>query len=246
MSCRATVDTGETGETAVVVRVLRSGVKLAQQPGRTVTTSSTWYPPSQVKSDTQKLDSSAARGPSLSGGGKVTAAQTPGNLRDSPGPFDFGVSFTRSYKVFCQSDWEYSHKYQKLYVDSNCWVSVLFNLADFTRSQTEFQVRVTAVVSEDFTFSTSSYLPFHLIRLAGASLSSYQQDSQGRHSVIFPISSSAPTCRKIKFTRLSSDLGKEVKVIFSLQDGEGDLVGRRVFSVKIRAEQTAEIPIIEL
>ena len=159
------------------------------------------------------------------------------DLEDRPGPVKFGVRFTRMSKLSKNTDWVYNYKYKKLYVDLNLWVSVLFNLEDVTRWRTGFQVRVTAVVSDDSTFSTSSYLPFHLIRLKGASLASYQQDSQGRHSVIFPISSSAPTCRNIQFTRLSSDLGKEVKVVFSLEDGEGELVGRRVFSVKIRGRK---------
>ena len=218
MSRRSAV---ETAETAVVVRVLRSGVKLAQQPGRIVTTSSTWYPPSPS--------------PSL----LKSESPTPASLRDSPGPFNFGVRFTWSSQVFGQSDWEYSIKYRKLYVDVDTWVSVLCDMEDFTGSRTEFQVRVTASTS-------SSYLPFHLVRLAGASLSSYQQDRQGRHSVVFPVSSSAAACRKIKFAGLSSDLGQEeVMVVFSLEDGEGQLVGRRVFTVKIRTEQSVEKPISE-
>ena len=194
------------------MRVLRSGVKLAQQPG-----GSSWSPPAPAKSERQKLDNSLS-------------------LRDSHGPFILGVSFRRG----CWDYWEYGHE---LHVDMNSWVSVLCSVEDFTRSGTELQVRVRAVLvseDEDLTFPA-----FHLIRLAGASLASYQQDSQGSHSVIFPVSCSAATCRRIKFTRSSSDLGREVKVVFSLEDG-GLVVGRRTFSVKIRPERTPETPVIEL
>lgn len=231
MYCRVAV---ETAEIPLVVRVLRSGVKLVQQSGRIVTYTSTTsttssstssYPP-QVKSKGKKSKSVPPLSPER--------ATSPVSLEDSPGQFDFSVRFTRrsqDSRVSHNTDWVYNYKYKKLYVDLNTWVPLLFNMRDFTRSQSDLQVRVTAVLSGGLS-SSSSYPPFHLIRLAEASVTSYQQDNQGRHSVIFPMSSA---CRKIQFTRLSSDLGREVMVVFSLQDGEGEEVGRRVFSVKIRA-----------
>ena len=233
MSCRAAL---ETAETPVVGRILRSAFKGVQKSGKIVTstsTSTTSYPPSQVKSKGKKFNSPALS-PGLGRDRKVKTTQHPAKLEDSPGPFNFGVRFTRSSKVSGNTDWAFNYRYKRLYVLMNSWVSVIFNVEDFTRSQADLQVRVTAVVSDALSSSNSSSPPFHLIRLAEDSHLSYQQDSQGRHSVIFPISSSAPTCRKIKFTSLSSDLGREVKVVFSLEDGE-ELVGRRVFSVKIRA-----------
>ena len=228
----------ETAVIPVKVRVLRSAVKVVQQSGRIVTftsTSTTSYPPSQVKSKGKKFNNSPALSPELGRDRKVKTPQHPASLEDSPGPFNFRARLTRSSKVCGNTDldWVFNYKYKKLYVTMNSWVPVLFNVEDFTRSQADLQVRVTAVVSDNLSSSTSSP-PFHLIRLAEDSHSSYQQDSQGRHSVIFPISSTAATCRNIKFTRLSSDLGQEVKVVFSLEDGE-ELVGRRVFTVKIRA-----------
>ena len=230
----------ETAEIPLVVRVLRSGVKLVQQSGRIVTYTSTTsttssstssYPP-QVKSKGKKSKSVPPLSPER--------ATSPVSLEDSPGQFDFSVRFTRrsqDSRVSHNTDWVYNYKYKKLYVDLNTWVPLLFNMRDFTRSQSDLQVRVTAVLSGGLSSSSSntsssSYPPFHLIRLAEASVTSYQQDNQGRHSVIFPMSSA---CRKIQFTRLSSDLGREVMVVFSLQDGEGEEVGKRVFSVKIRA-----------
>jgi hypothetical protein len=97
-------------------------------------------------------------------------------------------------------------------VDVNNWVPVLFNIENSDRAETELKVRVTAVLVSDGL--SLSFPRYHLIRLAGASLASYQQDRQGRHSVIFPVSSSAATYRKIKFTSLSSDLGNEMKTIY--------------------------------
>ena len=228
----------------MVVRVLRSGVKLLQQSGRkeagtekadekkagkekrvkkTVDKMKT----DKKKADKKKLSSSAH----VSRGGKVKTSQSQATTRARPRPV-LGVSFTR-----------HQAPVTRLAVDRNSWV--LINMEDLARTETEFKVRVTAELSEDLT-STSSQPRYHLIRLAGASLASYQQDRQGRHSVIFPIHPSATTCRKLKFTSLSSDLGKEVKVVFSLEDGEGELVSWRVFKVKIRAEKSPEIPIIDL
>ena len=231
----------ESGETPVVVRILRSGAKLLQQPGKSVTLTS--YPPSQVMSKGKKFNKIPPLSPGQDRERKLKKIQNPVSLKDSSGPFNFGVRFTRNSKLCENTDWAFNYKYKRLYVDMDSWVPVLFNMKDFTRAQTQFQVRVTAVLSDlntstssaSSTTSASSYPPFHLIRLAESSHTSYQQDNQSRHSVIFPISSSAPTCRKIKFTSLSSDLGREVKAVFSLEDGEGEVVGRRVFSVKIRA-----------
>ena len=230
----------------MVVRVLRSGVKLLQQSGRkeagkekadekkagkekrvkkTVDKMKT----DKKKADKKKLSSSAH----VSRGGKVKTSQSQATKRDRPRPLVvLGVSFTR-----------HQAPVTRLSVDRNNWV--LINMEDLARTETEFKVRVTAELSEDLT-SNSSQPRYHLIRLAGASLASYQQDSEGRHSVIFPIHPSATTCRKLQFTSLSSDLGKEVKVVFSLEDGEGELVSWRVFKVKIRAEKSPEIPIIDL
>ena len=213
MSCMSSVDAADT---PVVTRVLRSGVKVVQQPDR------------------KKRNSSAPKG--------ETTTQTPATLRNRPGPFLLGVSFTMS-EVSGRSDWEYD-KTHWLEVDMNSWLPVLCNIVNPTRSGTDLHVRVTAVLVTEA--RTLSFPCYHLIRLEGASLASYQQSSQGRHSVIFPISSSAITCKKIKFTSLQSDLGKDLKVVFCLEAGVGKVVGRRVFSVKIRAEQTPEIPVIEL
>ena len=218
----------------MVVRVLRSGVKLLQQSGRKEAGTEKADEKKAGKEkrvkktvDKKKLSSSAH----VSRGGKVKTSQSQATTRARPRPV-LGVSFTRHHAPVT-----------RLAVDRNSWV--LINMEDLARTETEFKVRVTAELSEDLT-STSSQPRYHLIRLAGASLASYQQDSEGRHSVIFPIHPSATTCRKLQFTSLSSDLGKEVKVVFSLEDGEGELVSWRVFKVKIRAEKSPEIPIIDL
>ena len=233
----------ETEQTPVVLRFLRSGVKVVEQSGRVVTlpTSPTSSPQvqvkSQVKSQGKKSNKSAALSTGLKRDRKLNTSQD--SLEDSPGQFKFGVRFTKKSSFSESSGWAFNYRYKRLYVDLNSWVPALCSFENSrARSGTEFQVRVRAVMEgEDLTFSSSSSsLPFHLIRLAEASPASYQQDSQGRYSVIFPVSNPAATCRKIKFTRLSSHLGREVKVVFSLEDGEGQEVGRRVFTVKIRAE----------
>ena len=224
LSCRAAL---ETPETPVVVRVLRSGVKIVQQPGKKKEGKKKQGKNKEVR---KKLISSVP----LTGDVKGKTRQPTA----SPGPLAWGVSFRRS-EVEDQTDGPL------MSVDRKSWLPVLFSLEDVGRAKTELQVRVRAELRDDLT-STSSHPRYHLIRLAGASLSSYQQDSQGRHSVVFPFKSSVTAYRKIKFTSLTSDLGKEVKVVFSLEDGQGELVSRRVFGVKIRSELTPDIPIIEI
>ena len=230
MSCRSAL---ESPETPVVARVLRSGVKLVQQPdkknaGRKKTgkKEADKKETGRKKADKKKLSISDP----VSGGGKVKTRHSLSTPRDSPSVL--GVSFTRHQAPVA-----------RLSVDRNSWV--LLNMEDVARAETEFKVRVTGKLIQDLP-STSSQPRYHLIRLAGASPSSYQQDSQGRHSVIFPINSSATTVRKIHFTRVSSDIGKEVEVVFSLENRQGELVSKRVYNVKIRDEKTPEIPIIEL
>ena len=137
------------------------------------------------------------------------------------------MRFTKRSKLTKDWDFSFSYDYKRLYVKMDNWVPVLCNIENSSRSGSEFQVRVTAVV---VTEDRVSFPPFHLVRLEGAERASYQQDSQGRHSVIFPVRSSDAKIEKIVKIKFM-DLKMEVKVVFSLEDGNGEVVGRRVFSV---------------
>ena len=105
----------ESGETSVVVRILRSGAKLLQQPGKTVTLTS--YPPSQVMSKGKKFNKIPPLSPGQDRERKLKKIQNPVSLKDSSGPFNFGVRFTRNSKLCENTDWAFNYKYKRLYVD---------------------------------------------------------------------------------------------------------------------------------
>ena len=140
--------------------------------------------------------------------------------------------------------WEFSQQLNKLFIDLDRWV-----LVEFT-APAGFFIRALPVFSlpsdirhpvkrcpnhaalSDKTNKNFPY-PDHLIRVEGED-PVYQEDpTSGRLSVLFPVQDS----RLLKFMCLGSDLGginrRPVKLVFTLEDGAGLVVGRQVFGLRL-------------
>ena len=173
-----------------------------------------------------------------------TATDSHPRLENNPGLYGFSVSFSQLDDRVKNKPWEFSQQLNKLYIDLDRWVPVEF------RAPAGFFIRALPVFSlpsdlrqpvkrcpshaalSDKTNKNFAF-PDHLIRVDGED-PSYQEDSiSGRLSVLFPVVER----RLLKFMCLGSDLGginrRPVKLVFTLEDAVGLVVGRQVFDLRL-------------
>ena len=173
-----------------------------------------------------------------------TATDSHPRLENNPGLYGFSVSFSQLDDRVKNKPWEFSQQLNKLYIDLDRWVPVEF------RAPAGFFIRALPVFSlpsdlrqpvkrcpshaalSDKTNKNFAF-PDHLIRVDGED-PTYQEDSiSGRLSVLFPVVER----KLLKFMCLGSDLGginrRPVKLVFTLEDAVGLLVGRQVFDLRL-------------
>ena len=173
-----------------------------------------------------------------------TATDSHPRLENNPGLYGFSVSFSQLDDRVKYKPWEFSQQLNKLYIDLDRWVPVEF------RAPAGFFIRALPVFSlpsdlrqpvkrcpshaalSDKTNKNFAF-PDHLIRVDGED-PTYQEDSiSGRLSVLFPVVER----RLLKFMCLGSDLGginrRPVKLVFTLEDAVGLVVGRQVFDLRL-------------
>ena len=173
-----------------------------------------------------------------------TATDSHPRLENNPGLYGFSVSFSQLDDRVKNKPWEFSQQLNKLYIDLDRWVPVEF------RAPAGFFIRALPVFSlpsdlrqpvkrcpshaalSDKTNKNFAF-PDHLIRVDGEE-ATYQEDSiSGRLSVLFPVVER----KLLKFMCLGSDLGginrRPVKLVFTLEDAVGLVVGRQVFDLRL-------------
>ena len=173
-----------------------------------------------------------------------TATDSHPRLENNPGLYGFSVSFSQLDDRVKNKPWEFSQQLNKLYIDLDRWVPVEF------RAPAGFFIRALPVFSlpsdlrqpvkrcpshaalSDKTNKNFAF-PDHLIRVDGED-PTYQEDSiSGRLSVLFPVVER----KLLKFMCLGSDLGginrRPVKLVFTLEDAVGLVVGRQVFDLRL-------------
>ena len=181
-----------------------------------------------------------------------TATNSHPRLENSPGLYGFSVSFSTLEERVKNKTWEWSQQLNKLYSDMDRWVLVEFTAPAgfFIRALPVFSLpsdirrpvkrcpshaALEDKTNKDFPF------PDHLIRVEGED-AIYQEDStSGRLSVVFPVlaqeAGSQLDSRLIKFMCLGSDPGginrRPVKLVFTLEDGSGLVVGRQVVELRL-------------
>jgi len=176
---------------------------------------------------------------------------------DWPGHHMFDVSFTKWSQGAKNKHWDYSSQLKKLFIDMNRWVQVEFRVGASV-SPGDLYIRALPIYCDassvreavkrcpnhaspsDLTNANFSH-PLHLIRLDN-DYSLYETDEvSGRLSVRFPVQQphegSDRTRELLKFMCLGSDVGginrRPLKVIFSLETAAAQVLGRRVFDVRI-------------
>jgi len=176
---------------------------------------------------------------------------------DWPGHHMFDVSFTKWSQGAKNKHWDYSSQLKKLFIDMNRWVQVEFRVGA-SISPGDLYIRALPIYCDassvreavkrcpnhaspsDQTNANFSH-PLHLIRLDN-DYSQYETDEvSGRLSVRFPVQQphegSDRTRELLKFMCLGSDVGginrRPLKVIFSLETAGAQVLGRKVFDVRI-------------
>ena len=176
---------------------------------------------------------------------------------DWPGHHMFDVSFTKWSQGAKNKHWDYSSQLKKLFIDMNRWVQVEFRVgASITPG--DLYIRALPIYCDassvrepvrrcpnhasasDQTNANFSD-PLHLIRLDN-DYSQYETDEvSGRLSVRWPVQQphegTDRTRELLKFMCLGSDVGginrRPLKVIFSLETAGAQVLGRKVFDVRI-------------
>jgi len=178
------------------------------------------------------------------------------SLEHYPGQYDFQSIFTKLSESSKNRHWDYSPLLSKLYIDMNKWVQVEFHVG--TSPQPGLTIRLLPIFSDanyitqpvkrcpnhaELSDPTNENFPYtkHLIRVAGDDITYQEDTTSGRLSVTFPVMAPAAgserISKQIKFMCLGSDVGginrRPVKVLFTLETGEGQVVGRNVFDVRM-------------
>ena len=175
----------------------------------------------------------------------------PPSLEDLPGPHNFSVRFPQ-LSDHRNRHWAFSQLLKKLYIDMDHWLHVQFLAPPglYIRALPVFSqptdiskpvVRCPHHASPADRTNQNFNFPRHLVRVAGVD-SVYHEDSDtGRLSVIFPVEAPAPGAelvnKQVKFMCLGSDMGgicrRSVKLVFTLEDGAGAVLGRQVFGLRL-------------
>ena len=173
-----------------------------------------------------------------------TATSSQPRLENNPGLYGFSASFRQLEQSARNKHWEFSPQLNKLFIDLDRWVMVEFTapVGFFIRALPVFSLPSDIsqpvkrcpghAAPSDKTNKNFPY-PDHLIRVEGED-PVYQEDpTSGRLSVLFPVQAS----RLLKFMCLGSDLGginrRPVKLVFTLEDGAGLVLGRQVFGLRL-------------
>jgi len=176
-----------------------------------------------------------------------------------PGDCDFSVSFDKMTSGGKNKHWDFSTKLHKLYIDMNKDVLASFNVG--SQPTDGLVVRVLPIYAQaGFYRSPVKRCPNHaspedpsnrdpiwsdkrdhLIRVANE-FTIYDEDPQTKRlSVMIPVKQPSPGSTSfsapIKFMCLGSDTGginrKPVKLIFTLELGQGNVIGRQSVEVRI-------------
>ena len=176
---------------------------------------------------------------------------------DWPGHHMFDVSFTKWSQGAKNKHWDYSPQLKKLFIDMNRWVQVEFRVGA-SISPGELFIRALPIYCDassvrepvrrcpnhaspsDQTNANFS-APLHLIRLDNDYSEYCTDEVSGRLSVRFPVQQphegTDRTRELLKFMCLGSDVGginrRPLKVIFSLETAGAQVLGRKVFDVRI-------------
>jgi len=172
------------------------------------------------------------------------------------GHYLYEVLFTKLSQGSKNKHWDYSSQLKKLYIDMNKWVQVEFRVGESPPDG--LYIRALPIYAEathirepvkrcpnhaslNDPTNLNFYYPQHLIRIDGDT-SVYQEDpDSNRLSVVFPVQKPHQGTDKIskliKFMCLGSDVGginrRPLKVVFTLEEGLGRVVGRKVVDVRI-------------
>ena len=178
------------------------------------------------------------------------------SLEQYPGYYSFKSSFTKLSENSKNRHWDYSPLLSKLYIDMDKWVQVEHHVGSsppaglYIRALPIFSdanyitqpVKRCPNHAEPSDKTNENFLHHkHLIRVAGDDVIYHEDSTSGRLSVVFPVmvpaAGSEMICKQIKFMCLGSDVGginrRPVKVVFTLETGDGQVVGRNVFDVRI-------------
>ena len=176
-----------------------------------------------------------------------------------PGDCDFSVSFDKMTSGGKNKHWDFSTKLHKLYIDMNKDVLASFNVG--SQPTDGLVVRVLPIYAQAGFYRSpvkrcpnhasaedpTNRDPFwhdkrdHLIRVAN-DFTIYDEDQQTKRlSVMIPVKQPSPGSTSfsvpIKFMCLGSDTGginrKPVKLIFTLELGQGNVIGRQCVEVRI-------------
>jgi len=172
------------------------------------------------------------------------------------GHYLFDVMFTKLTQGSKNKHWDYSSQMKKLYIDMNKWVQVEFRVG--SSPPDGLYIRALPIYAEathirdpvkrcpnhaspsDPTNANCHY-PHHLIRFDSETSNYCEDTDSGRLSVVMPVQTPHQGTDKIsklmKFMCLGSDVGginrRPLKVIFTLEEGLGRVVGRKVVDVRI-------------
>jgi len=173
-----------------------------------------------------------------------------------PGHYLYEVMFTKLSQGSKNKHWDYSSQLKKLYIDMNKWVQVEFRVG--SSPPEGLYIRALPIYAEashirdpvkrcpnhaspsDPT-NANCFYPHHLIRLDGETTNYCDDPDSKRLSVVFPVHTPHQGTDKVsklmKFMCLGSDVGginrRPLKVIFTLEEGLGRVVGRKVVDVRI-------------
>jgi len=179
-----------------------------------------------------------------------------------PGDYEFAVTFKRLTENAKSKNWDYSNILNKLYIDINSNVLVHFNFGQnypeglFIRVLPIFAVADSMekpvircphhanendATNKDLSEMDRFRMRLHLIRVGHGDAQYVEDTDSERLSVIFPVDSPSPGTNEvpvpIKFMCLGSDVGginrRPVKVIFTLESGDGQVHGRQTVEVRI-------------
>merc|ERR1712013_133715 len=193
---------------------------------------------------------SAAAQPSPTGKDPSTA--------DYPGAYQFDIRFSQMSRQGKNKHWDYSTALRKLYIDMNklvqaefrvgptppegLWIRALPIYAEAGHIREPVRRCPNHASASDPTNQPPEHgNPTHLIRMDGSDTLYCDDKESGRLSVIFPVRAphqgSEFTHKLMKFMCLGSDVGginrRPLKVIFTLEEGLGRVVGRKVVDVRI-------------
>ena len=184
------------------------------------------------------------------------AACTIQTFKNYTGPYNFDASFTKLNESSKNRHWDFSDLLSKLYIDMNKSVQVEFHVGASPPSG--LSIRALPVFSDanyinepvkrcpnhaSHTDPTNENFGFrhHLIRVVGEDVQYLEDPASNRLSVAFPVVAPAAgselISKQIKFMCLGSDVGginrRPTKVVFTLEDNDGRVLGRKVFDVRL-------------